>query len=68
MGARIVLIARDKSRGDATLARLNEKAPGLAHTVLYADLTRTSEMKRLAAELARLELEGASLHPLGRQT
>ena len=33
MGARIVLIARDKSRGEATLARLHERAPDLDHTV-----------------------------------
>ena len=30
MGARIVLIARSKSRGKVTLARLHEKAPDLA--------------------------------------
>jgi len=30
MGARIVLVARDKSRGEETLARLREKAPNLA--------------------------------------
>ncbi len=29
MGARIVLIARSKSRGKVTLARLHEKAPDL---------------------------------------
>jgi NAD(P)-dependent dehydrogenase (short-subunit alcohol dehydrogenase family) len=45
MGARIVLIARSKSRGKVTLARLHENAPDLAHTVHYADLTRISEMK-----------------------
>jgi hypothetical protein len=33
MGARIVLVARDRSRGEGTLARLREKAPGLTHTV-----------------------------------
>jgi NAD(P)-dependent dehydrogenase (short-subunit alcohol dehydrogenase family) len=33
MGARIILIARDKCRGKVTLARLHEKAPDLAHTV-----------------------------------
>jgi NAD(P)-dependent dehydrogenase (short-subunit alcohol dehydrogenase family) len=55
MGARIVLIARDKSRGKVTLARLHEKAPDLAHTVHYADLTRISEMKRVAAEIASQE-------------
>jgi NAD(P)-dependent dehydrogenase (short-subunit alcohol dehydrogenase family) len=31
MGARIVLVARDRSRGEGTLARLREKAPGLAY-------------------------------------
>src|SRR6202011_5380275 len=55
MGARIVLVARDRSRGEGTLARLREKAPGLAHTVHYADLTRISEMKRVAAEIAQTE-------------
>jgi NAD(P)-dependent dehydrogenase (short-subunit alcohol dehydrogenase family) len=55
MGARIVLVARDRSRGEGTLARLREKALGLAHTVHYADLTRISEMKRVAAEVAEAE-------------
>ena len=55
MGARIVLIARDKSRGEATLARLHERAPGLGHAVHYADLARIPEMKRVAAEVAKAE-------------
>jgi NAD(P)-dependent dehydrogenase (short-subunit alcohol dehydrogenase family) len=55
MGARIVLIARDKSRGEATLARLHERAPGLGHVVHYADLARIPEMKRVAAEIAHKE-------------
>ena len=55
MGARIVLIARSKSRGRVTFARLNERARGLAHAVHYADLTRISEMKRVAAEIASQE-------------
>ncbi len=55
MGARIVLIARDKSRGEATLARLHERAPGLGHAVHYADLARIPEMKRVAAEIAHKE-------------
>jgi NAD(P)-dependent dehydrogenase (short-subunit alcohol dehydrogenase family) len=38
MGARIVLIARNQFRGEVTLARLYERAPGLDHTVHYADL------------------------------
>jgi NAD(P)-dependent dehydrogenase (short-subunit alcohol dehydrogenase family) len=42
MGARIVLIARDKSRGEGTLAQLHERAPGLGHAVHYADLARVT--------------------------
>ena len=52
MGARIVLVARDKSRGDATLARLRDSAPDIAHSVHFADLLRLAEMKRVAAEIA----------------
>jgi len=55
MGARIVLIARDKSRGEATLARLRERAPSLAHTIHYADLARIPEMKRVATQIAKSE-------------
>jgi NAD(P)-dependent dehydrogenase (short-subunit alcohol dehydrogenase family) len=52
MGGRIVLVARDKSRGDATLVRLRDNAPGIAHSVYFADLLRLAEMKRVAAEIA----------------
>ena len=55
MGARIVLIARDKIRADATLARLREYAPGLAHTAHFTDLSRLAEMKRVAAQVAEHE-------------
>src|SRR5262245_60051406 len=55
MGARIVLIARSKSAGRVTLTRINEKPRVLAHAVHYADLTRISEMKRVAAEIASQE-------------
>jgi NAD(P)-dependent dehydrogenase (short-subunit alcohol dehydrogenase family) len=54
-GARIVLIARDKSRAHATLRRLRERGPRLAHSVHYADLTRLTEMKRVAAQIASQE-------------
>src|SRR5271166_5470613 len=55
MGARIVLIARNKSRAEATLARLRRSGPGVAHSVYFADLTRLAEMKRVAAEIANRE-------------
>jgi NAD(P)-dependent dehydrogenase (short-subunit alcohol dehydrogenase family) len=52
MGARIVLVARDKFRADATLARLRDSAPGIAHSVHFADLLNLGEMKRVAAQIA----------------
>src|SRR5437868_4365874 len=55
MGARIVAIARDRERGEATLARLRERAPDLAHRIYYADLSLLSEMKRVAGEIAAAE-------------
>ena len=50
-GARIVLVARDKTRGD----RLRNSAPGVAHSIYFADLTRLAEMKRVAAQIADQE-------------
>lgn len=55
MGARIVQVARDRERAEAALARLRERAPGIAHTVHLADLSRLSEMKRIGAEIAGAE-------------
>lgn len=55
MGARLVLVARDRSRGEATLARLREAGPGAAHSVHYADLETIAEMKRVAQDIAAAE-------------
>jgi NAD(P)-dependent dehydrogenase (short-subunit alcohol dehydrogenase family) len=55
MGARLVLVARDKARGEATLARLREIAPDVAHNIHYADLSRLAQMKQAAAEIAAAE-------------
>ena len=56
MGARIVLVARSKSRGDATLQRLRKAGPpGVAHTIFFADLARLAEMKRVASQIADQE-------------
>ncbi len=54
MGARIVLIARDKARGQAVLARLSGSG-GIAHSIHYGDLSRIAETKRLAGEIAAAE-------------
>ncbi|QXX76200.1 General stress protein 39 [Methylovirgula sp. HY1] len=55
MGARIVLVARNKGRGEATLARLEQQAPGVGHRLHYADLAQLAEMKRVAVEIAAAE-------------
>jgi NAD(P)-dependent dehydrogenase (short-subunit alcohol dehydrogenase family) len=55
MGARLVLVARDPGRAEATLARLRAIAPAAAHRAHYADLSRIAEMKRVAAEIAAAE-------------
>jgi NAD(P)-dependent dehydrogenase (short-subunit alcohol dehydrogenase family) len=55
MGARIVLVARDRTRGEATMRRLRSGNPGLPHSIYYGDLSRISEMKRLATEIAATE-------------
>ena len=39
MGARIVAIARDRSRGETALARWRKTGPGASHRVYYADLS-----------------------------
>jgi NAD(P)-dependent dehydrogenase (short-subunit alcohol dehydrogenase family) len=55
MGARIVQIARDRGRGEVALNRLRDSAPGVAHSIYYADLSRIGDMKRVASEIAKAE-------------
>jgi len=55
MGARIVLVARDRSRGEAVLAQLRGTNPGASHSVYYGDLSRLAEMKRVGVEIAAAE-------------
>ena len=54
-GARIVLVARDKARTDATLAKLKGANATAQHAYHLADLSLISEMKRVAAEVAAAE-------------
>jgi len=54
-GARIVLVARDKARTDATLAKLKGANATAQHAYHLADLSSISEMKRVAAEVAAAE-------------
>jgi NAD(P)-dependent dehydrogenase (short-subunit alcohol dehydrogenase family) len=55
LGARLVLVARDRARGEATLARLRARAPGVGHVAHYADLSLIADTKRVAAEIAAAE-------------
>lgn len=63
MGARLVLVARDGSRAEATLKRLQKVSPGgthataqaPAHTAHLADLSLVAETQRVAREIAAVE-------------
>jgi NAD(P)-dependent dehydrogenase (short-subunit alcohol dehydrogenase family) len=55
LGARLVLVARDRTRGEAAIERLRARAPGVAHRAHYADLSRIAETKRVAAEIGAAE-------------
>lgn len=54
-GARIVFIARDRGRGEHTLKRLQTLAPGVDHQAHYANLSRLTELKRVAETIAASE-------------
>lgn len=55
LGARLVLIARDRTRGEAMLARLNAVASGSYPAVHYADLSRLAEISGVADKIAAAE-------------
>lgn len=50
-----MLVARDSGRAQAMLAKLRIANAGAEHTVYIADLSRISEMKRVAEEIAAAE-------------
>lgn len=51
-GERIVLVARDPARAGITLSKLRQTNASANHVAHLADLTRISEMKRVAREIA----------------
>jgi NAD(P)-dependent dehydrogenase (short-subunit alcohol dehydrogenase family) len=55
LGARIVLVARNRQRAEVTLAKLREFGPDLAHRAHFADLSILAEMKRVGHEIAAAE-------------
>jgi NAD(P)-dependent dehydrogenase (short-subunit alcohol dehydrogenase family) len=54
-GARIVLIARDPARAEATLARLRAARSGAEHRAHMADLSSIADTRRVGAEIAAAE-------------
>ena len=55
MGARIVLVARDRARTEATLAKLKAANGAAGHTAHHADLSLMGETKRVTAAIAAAE-------------
>jgi NAD(P)-dependent dehydrogenase (short-subunit alcohol dehydrogenase family) len=55
MGARIVIVARDEARAQATMLKLEAKAPGLGHRIHLADLSSMAETRKAGAAIAASE-------------
>ncbi len=55
LGARIVFIARDEARAQATMQKLQAKAPGLDHRLHLADLSSMAETRKVGAAIAASE-------------
>jgi retinol dehydrogenase 12 len=55
MGARIVQVARDKTRGQAALERLRHLTPNVKHTIHYADMSRIAQIQQVAAAVSEAE-------------
>src|SRR5271165_5854397 len=55
MGARVIVVARDERRAEATLNRLEAQAPRLGHCVQLADLSSMAETRRVGAAIAKSE-------------
>jgi NAD(P)-dependent dehydrogenase (short-subunit alcohol dehydrogenase family) len=55
MGARVVLVARDKVRAEATLNSLKHIAPGVPPSAYFADLSKIDAVKQVAREMVAAE-------------
>jgi NAD(P)-dependent dehydrogenase (short-subunit alcohol dehydrogenase family) len=55
LGARIVVVARDQARAQATMQKLEAKAPGLGHGLHLADLSSMAEARKVGAAIAASE-------------
>jgi NAD(P)-dependent dehydrogenase (short-subunit alcohol dehydrogenase family) len=55
MGARLLLVGRDPARGEAALRAIKARTPRADLRIVYGDLSRLSEMNRVAGEIAALQ-------------
>jgi retinol dehydrogenase-12 len=51
LGARLVLVGRNRAKGEVVLTALRERVPGIEAQMHYGDLTRRDDIQRLAPEL-----------------
>jgi len=51
LGARLVLVGRNRAKGQAVLTALRQRVPGVEAEMHYADLSQRDEIRRLAPEL-----------------
>ena len=51
LGARLVLVGRNRDKGEMALARLRARVPGITAEMHYADLSRNDEILRLGPAL-----------------
>ncbi len=55
LGAPIVFVARDEARAEATMRKLEAKAPGLDHRMHLADLSSMAETRKVGEAIAANE-------------
>jgi NAD(P)-dependent dehydrogenase (short-subunit alcohol dehydrogenase family) len=73
MGARVVMVARDRARGEAAQAEIKQKSGNEAVDLLLADLSSQEQIRHLAAEFKRrfpslhVLINNAGIVPLQRQ-
>ena len=51
LGARLVLVGRQRAKGEAALATLRQRVPDIEARIHYADLSRRDDIRRLVPEL-----------------
>lgn len=54
-GARVIIVARDQTRADDTLAALRARGPSQSHRAIMADLSHLDDMKRVGTEVCATE-------------